>query len=289
MNIYCIIVCYYPEIHDLSKICSSLLYSKAKIILVDNTENCYIERFKQHPSISLISCNENIGIAKAQNLGIKYAIEKNADVLVFFDQDSKIDDFFISQLTNPFIKNQPMVVAPVFYDKAQGFRFPNYRLNRWGLLKELKCLDNNEIYHVDMIISSGSAVSKEVFNIVGLMNEDYFIDYVDTEWILRCRSKNIPILVNPKAKMIHSIGEKSINLHFIRLFVHGHVRSYYKIRNSFLFMKSKHVPVLMGIKEVISALLHNFLIIFFVKKKYQFIKNYLQAVKDGLLNKKGKK
>ncbi|MDP5200711.1 glycosyltransferase family 2 protein [Flavobacterium sp. DG2-3] len=289
MKIFCVIVCYNPDVDNLSRICQSLLLSKTNVILVDNTENCFIEDLSQELGVELICFNENHGIAKAQNIGINYAIERNADILVFFDQDSQIDDYFISHLTSPFIANKPMVVSPVFYDKDQGFRFPNYRLNSLGLLKEIKTLNDNEIYSVDMIISSGSAVSREVFDIVGLMNEDYFIDYVDTEWILRCRSKNIPVFVNPKAKMIHAIGEKSIDLRFTRLFVHGPLRSYYKVRNSFLFMKNKNVPFFMGIKEVITALLHNFLIIFFVKEKYKFIKNYFQAVKDGLLNKKGKK
>jgi rhamnosyltransferase len=289
MNIYCVIVCYNPDIENLFRICHTLLLSKTNVILVDNTEDCYIKDLSEDWDVDLIYLNENCGIAKAQNIGIRYAIERNAEILVFFDQDSEIDNNFISNLTSPLKINQPMVVSPVFYDKKYGFRFPSYKLNRFGLLKQIEVPDNNEVYTADVIISSGSAATKEVFDIVGFMNEDYFIDFVDTEWSLRCISNDIPILVNPNAKMIHAIGDRSINLYLIRLFIHSPVRSYYKVRNSFLFLRNINVPFLMGLKEIVSALLHNFLIILFVKKKNNYIGNYFQAIWDGLFNKKGKK
>lgn len=289
MNIYCIIVCYNPDVENLFRICNALLLSKTKVILIDNSEDCYIKELSKNWDVELIDLNENCGIAKAQNIGIRYAIEKNAEILVFFDQDSEIDNYFIPNLTSALIKNKPMVFSPIFYDKDHGFRFPSYKLNRFGLLKQIEVADNDEVYTADVIISSGSGATKEVFDIVGFMNEDYFIDFVDTEWSLRCHSKGIPILVNPKAKMIHAIGDRSINLYFIRLFVHSPLRSFYKVRNSFLFIRNVDVPFLMGLKEIVSALVHNFLIILFVKEKKMYLGNYFQAICDGLLNKKGKK
>jgi len=238
----------------------------------------------------LIKLNENLGIAKAQNIGIKYAIENDAEIVVFFDQDSVIENDFISNLIKPLNdKSIPMVVSPVFFDKNQGFRFPSYRLNRFGLLKKIKVANNSEIYDVDVIISSGSAATKITFDIVGLMNEDYFIDFVDTEWSLKCRAKGVSIKVVPSATMKHAIGDKSIDLYFIRIFVHSPLRSYYKIRNSFLFIRKAEVPFLMGVKEIISALIHNFLAILVIKDKTIYIKNYFQGIIDGLLNKTGKK
>jgi rhamnosyltransferase len=289
MNIYCVIVCYYPNVDNLVGIVLKLLSSNAKVILVDNTEKSYINNFSKYLGVDLISLNENCGIAKAQNIGIQLAIEKGAEILVFFDQDSIIENDFIPILTSSLKIKQPMVVSPMFYDKEHGFRFPSYNLNKFGLLKEIEFRGNETIYAVDVIISSGSAATKEVFDIVGLMNEDYFIDFVDTEWSLRCRYKGIPIIVNPQAKMIHVIGDKSINMYFMRLFVHSSLRSYYKVRNSFLFMRNENVPLLMGLKEIASALVHNLLVILFVEEKKKYAISYFIAVRDGLLNRKGKK
>jgi rhamnosyltransferase len=289
MKIYSIIVCYKPDVHNLERICKAILSCDTNVILVDNTENCYIQNISNSLDVELISLNENLGIAKAQNIGITLAIEKGAEIVVFFDQDSEIENDFIRKLTHKMDNNVPDVVSPVFYDKNIGFKFPSYRLNKFGLLKQFDVVDDQQDYEVDVVISSGSAVSKVTFDIVGLMNEDYFIDFVDTEWSLRCRAKGIPIRVIPSAIMKHSIGDKSIDLILARIFIHSSVRSYYKVRNSFLFYRSKHVPFLMGLKEIVSALVHNFLTVFVVSNKWDYIKKYFQAIRDGLLGRVGKK
>lgn len=289
MKIYSVIVCFKPEITALIKICNILL-NDTNIILVDNTEVCTIHELSGINGIDLIVLNENTGIAKAQNIGIQIAVKKGAEVIVFFDQDSEIENDFIYKLTAPLKNNVLMVVSPVFIDKKNGFRFPSMRLNKFGLLKKIRFNDLTEPYDVDVVISSGSATTKKTFEIVGLMNEDYFIDFVDTEWSLRCRSMGIPIKVIPTAIMKHAIGDKSIDLFFIRIFIHSPLRTYYKIRNSFLFARCIYVPFLLSLKEIVSALIHNLLIIiFFSKNKKSYLKIYFQAIYHGLLGNKGKK
>ena len=286
MKVYSIIVCFNPEVDRLIKLCSNLIHQKSKIVLVDNSFNsCLNDMVNQN--IELIQLGDNLGIAKAQNIGIQHAIKQSADIFVFFDQDSEIENSFLQNLIAPFSLSKALVTSPVFYDKSQGFRFPSYRLSKYGLFK--KVIDTNGNYNVDVIISSGSATNRKTIELVGLMNEDYFIDFVDTEWSLRCKSKNVPIKVISNAKMIHAIGEKSIDLKVLRLFVHSPARTYYKVRNSFLFFSSKNVPLLLGIKEIASALLHNFLIIFFVKNKKEYCVSYIKALLDGIQEKKGRK
>ena len=288
MKIFSVIVCYNPDISSLTQICKALKISLVSVILVDNTEISYLDDISNNFEIELIKLNENLGIAKAQNIGIRNALENNAEIIVFFDQDSYIESDFISNLIRPLVVKQPMVVSPVFFDKSNGFQFPSYKLNCLGLPRKMQQNNSNKLFSADVIISSGSAATKEVFHNVGLMNEDLFIDYVDTEWSLRCKAKGIPVLVVPNAKMVHSIGDRTVNLLFTRLFIHSPLRTYYKVRNSFLFFRNKNVPFLMGIKEILSALINNFLIIFFVKKRKNYIFNYFHGIRDGVLNRKGK-
>ena len=286
MKVYSIIVCFNPDVDRLIKLCSDLICQKSKIVLVDNSFNSSLTGIV-NDNIELIKLRDNLGIAKAQNIGIQFAIKQNADIFVFFDQDSEIENSFLQNLIAPLSQSTTLVTSPIFFDKSQGFRFPSYSLSKYGLLK--KVIDTNGDYNVDVIISSGSATNRKTIELVGLMNEDYFIDFVDTEWSLRCKSKNVPIKVISNAKMIHAIGEKSIDLKIFRLFVHSPTRTYYKVRNSFLFLNNKNVPFLLGIKEIASALVHNFIIIFIVSNKVQYINNYFGAIVDGIKGKKGKK
>lgn len=289
MNVYCIIVCYNPDINNISIICNKLMSHPATVILVDNTENNCNADLLSIKGIRLISLRENIGIAKAQNIGIKIALDEEADVIVFFDQDSEIDENFLEHLLTPLQIDQPMIVSPAFFDKKEGFQFPSQRLNRFGLLEKIEIKNHELPFEVDVVISSGSAATRKTFEVAGLLEENFFIDFVDIEWSLRCRKAGISIKTIPNARMAHSIGEKSINIKCMRLFIHSPLRSYYKVRNSFLFFRCKNVPALLGIKEIISALIHNFLIILFVKHKGLYIQSYFSGIYKGILGETGKR
>ena len=121
------------------------------------------------------------------------------------------------------------------------------------------------------------------------MDEDLFIDFVDIEWSIRCKKNKIPIYIVPQAKMTHSIGEKSINFGIMRGFIHTANRSYYKVRNPFLLIRKSHVPLILVIKEIVSALVHQFVCIFYVKNKSAYFRIYISAIIDGIKGVKGKK
>jgi rhamnosyltransferase len=255
------------------------------VVIIDNSINEI--NFNQFRDVEVISLGANFGIASAQNIGIQFALDNGADIFIFFDQDSEIGNGFIEKLIAPMDLISPMVTTPVFYDKYTGYRFPSFKLSKYGFIS--KVYNENTNFNIDLMISSGSATNRLTIDMVGLMNEDYFIDFVDIEWGLRCRAQNIPIIVVSDAKMLHSIGDNSIDLKFIRLFIHSPIRTYYKIRNSFLFFSNFNVPFVLGLKEIISAIVHNFLLTFFVDNKKAHVFICLKAIKDGILGVKGKK
>lgn len=289
MKIFSVIVCYNPDVKNLMQLCQALIAGQSAIILVDNTEESHIFACEDFPECTLIALGENTGIAHAQNIGIKYALKDGADVIVFFDQDSKIENDFLSSLLTPLRAGEARVVAPVFFDNDKGYEFPSFRLNRFGLPVKVYRGNKSTPYDVDVITSSGTAATAVTFNIAGLMDEDLFIDLVDKEWSLRCRKKKIPIQVVPTAVMRHSIGEASINLGLMRGFVHSPERCYYQIRNCFLLFKKEHIPILLAFKEILSACIHHIILIAFVKNRVLYIKNYFLAILHGIRGVVGKK
>lgn len=289
MKIYSVIVCYNPDVTNLALLCKTLINSHSIVIVVDNTEKSYLSGSLDFSECKLIALGENTGIAHAQNIGIKYAVKDGADVIVFFDQDSKIENEFISFLLATLKAGEPRVVAPVFFDNDKGYEFPSFRLNRYGLPVKIYRGNKSTPYDVDVITSSGTATTAVTFDITGLMDEDLFIDLVDTEWSLRCRNKKIPIQVVPTAVMRHSIGKTSINFWFMRSFVHSPERCYYQIRNCFLLFKKEHVPILLAFKELITSFIHHTVLIVFMRNRLNYLKNFALAILHGIRGVVGKK
>ena len=66
-----------------------------------------------------------------------------------------------------------------------------------------KFTNEKEHNFVSYTISSGSLIRKEVFEEVGLMNEDLFIDFVDNELCWRAKFFGYKIFISSRAKMNH--------------------------------------------------------------------------------------
>jgi rhamnosyltransferase len=281
LNIYSIIVAYYPKVDDLVRTCGLLLAAGSEVVLVDNTEQ---SRLPDEPALrgcSVIPLGENTGIAHAQNIGIEHALKKGAHVIVFFDQDSKIDHGFIEALVTPLRQGGAGVVVPVCVDDATGVELPSARLSRLGLPRPAYSSGRRDVNVVDIGIASGTAASKEVFEAVGVLDEELFIDFVDTEWCLRCRSRNIRLRVVPTAVLRHTVGTASINLGVMRLFVHSPSRCYYQIRNCLLLFRRKHVPSLFALHEIVSVWSSRLLLLLFVGNRGEYLRAYVSAVADG--------
>jgi rhamnosyltransferase len=286
--IVAVVVSYHPVIEHLARLCRSLVASGARIIIVDNTESGGDEPGFIMESCTRIALAENTGIAHAQNVGIARAIEDGADVIVFFDQDSEPDASFLSRLLADLKPGEPAVAAPVCVDKVSGQELPSYRLSPMGLRRKVISEGHTAPYPVDLVIASGSAATAVTFSRVGNMDEDFFIDFVDFEWCLRCRSHRVPMHVVPSAVMLHSIGERTVNLRVIRGSVHGVSRSYYKIRNCFLLFRKPDVPLLFAISSTLFAMIRFVMLLPFVSNRLAYVKVFLMAIGHGIRGVVGK-
>lgn len=282
MKIFSVIVCYQPDVPQLAKLCENLLCDGSRIILVDNTDTPYLSNQQQPAGCQLITLGKNTGIAHAQNVGIATAMADGADVIVFIDQDSMIEPGFLGTLVSELKVGTPDVVSPLHLDASSHAELPSVRVNRYGLPKAVHRGDSLAPYPVDIVISSGTAATREVFLLAGMLDEDFFIDFVDTEWCLRCRSKQIPIRTVPSAVMLQRIGSKSVNLGIATVLIHSPARCYYQLRNCFHLFHKQHIPTLFALREMFSVFFNRALLLLIARDKFAYTKAYLCALRDGM-------
>jgi rhamnosyltransferase len=281
VKICCVIVCYRPNVARLLQLCDTLRADASTIVVVDNTEQPYLVEGQLPSGCRLITLGINTGIAHAQNVGTAAATAAGADVIAFLDQDSMIEPGFLPALVSPLHVGTPDIVSPVYRDDASKAELPSVRVNRFGITKAVRRGACTGPYPVDIVISSGTAATKEVFEVAGTFDEGLFIDFVDTEWCLRCRSKQISIRVVPCAVMHQRIGSRSISLGVLTIFVHSPIRCYYQLRNCFHLFRRGHVPFLFAVRETASVFLSRALLLLFVEDRSAYVKAYFRAVRDG--------
>ncbi|MDQ1000798.1 GT2 family glycosyltransferase [Neobacillus niacini] len=195
-----VLVCYNPNIEELKECVLSIIPQIDKLYIVDNTEKqSYLINtgiIQLDSKIELIELKENIGIAAAQNIGIQKAFENNFEAILFLDQDSKPPKNLVVELLNGItqLENEGSKVAtigPMVYNRDSNSEYKS-------LINKGK--DISDFIEKDAIISSGSIILKEVYEDVGRLENELFIDVVDFEWCWRARQKGYKSFISKKVR-----------------------------------------------------------------------------------------
>ena len=287
-----IIVLYFPNQQLLERLLASASYQVDKFYFIDNTPNgCGFKVF--NVNIVYHSLNENLGIAKAQNIGLNLAVEDGCDWFILLDQDSALSVGMIDALLEATITlekdgSRVAAVGPLFCDEKTNL-YSHAICHKGPIVRRITLHPEMEVpVESDYIISSGSLISKKSFDAIGLMYEELFIDWVDIEWGLRARSIGYKIYIIPNAVMKHCIGDSSVFVAGRHRNLHAHVRNYYIVRNATFLLRKKY----MGWKWRIAVLFKiPQYVLFYAWHSHPRLKNLKSlcgAVIDGLRGKLGK-
>jgi rhamnosyltransferase len=294
-----IIVLYFPNEVLLDGLLNSLNNTLSHLIVIDNTPsnkqmNISLNWFKSKKyDVEYHSLGDNFGVAKAQNIGIKLAIDHKCDHVILFDQDSTASEGMIEKLLS---EEQSLLakgfnvgsVGPVFIDKktrefAKVIRYGNIFTNRISVTDH----DLNPI-KADYLVSSGSLIRASVLRDVGVMFEDLFIDWVDIEWALRAGNLGYVHFVIPKAIMMHCIGDDFIDVGMRKVNLHSDVRHYYIVRNACHLLLNKMMGRRFRTNVFLKIPIYFLFFSLTSKSKIYSIKILLRALSDGFSGRLGK-
>ena len=249
MSIIAVIVTYFPNIRLLDNI-DDLSGQVDHILVVDNNSgsSCKLifDKLRDNIDITVIYLEENLGIASALNVGVRYAIDREYHWVLTLDQDSRVSPGMIFKMLDAYEecdkKNIVAILSPRYRDQSTGLV--------WG--SSVTSIENDHLLFtpVQCCITSGSLIKTSVLSKIGMFDESYFIDYVDIEFCLRCSNFGFIILQINHAILLHSIGNFKINkMMWMRPISTNHspLRRYYFVRNAiftyrkFLFTHTKWV------------------------------------------------
>lgn len=286
---WAVVVTYHPEPDQIRRLLSDLQGQVAQVIVVDNGSGNTDRLLSacQGPGVLVRALPTNVGIAHAQNVGVATARQAGARYVIYFDQDSAIPPGFVGVLEQAFLalasNHKLAATVPVFQDSRYGFFYPLIVLEKFGLRRKIvPDGTEREPFPISLAISSGTLTSLAVLDDVGHMRDDFFIDYVDTEWCLRALSKGYVLYAVPRARMLHAIGERAIRVWKWRLVVHSAVRRYYRIRNGFFMLRLGHVPLLLGLREVVLNCAMQAVFIVTQKDRWLNLKSLATGIRHGL-------
>lgn len=214
------------EKHFMDDCMSSLLKQSHKhldIYLLDNnSSDGSVEYVNQKfPSVKILHFDSNLGYAKANNNGLKEAFDRtDADFCLVLNSDVLCKDMMIEEMLTTYDLQKSRnikvgLVQPIvlLFDEPEKLNTAGNAIHYlgFGYCKDYK--KKYEPLHADkeIIFASGAAmlVSREYYNDIGLINEDFFLYYEDQNYSWRGLLKGYKHFVSAKAEMLHKYRFKS--------------------------------------------------------------------------------
>ncbi|CAH0416490.1 glycosyltransferase [Periweissella fabaria] len=228
-SIGAIIVTYNPEIERLTQNILAVLNQFNDVLIVDNcSQNINeIKAIAKNKNVVIIALDNNMGIAYAQNVGVKHYQDNGNKWVLMLDQDTIIPENTYLKMTN----------LPQFQSKTTGILGMRY-LPREGDL---------DVHKVTRIIASGNLINIGAWDKVGGFDNDLFIDQVDFDFNYKLQLTGYDIWQIDSLKMKHDVGKQPTNIKYARFLSnlfnlnniteHSEMRQYYIYRNSIIIRK----------------------------------------------------
>lgn len=223
---------------DTPKITTNAVYSaiktinktKFEVVVVDNSKNKDNVLSLNEPNVKIIKDVKNKGFSNACNIGAKAAkgeflLFLNSDTVLFKDTVEKALNFFKQQSKTKKIgalgvrqllengrldagckRGFPTPLNSLYYFLGLSKLFPNSK--RFGAYQQT-FVDEKETVEVDCISGAFMLIKKEVFNLIGGFDEDYFLYGEDVDLCYRLKQKEFKNIYYGKVSFLHFKGQSS--------------------------------------------------------------------------------
>lgn len=277
------------------------------ILVDDNSQDkspqklkSFLKNYKLNYKIEFIQSKKNRGFAGANNLGIKKALKKNADYILLLNNDTTVERDFLNHLIDvaehdfdflhtfrhKIIKNPKIgILGPkiLYYDKKNLIWFGGGKFNWFFGGEHLDFNKKDTTFGhptsdvpsdvldapvaVDWISGCCMLIKKEVFEKIGLLKEEYFLYYEDTDFNLRARKEGFVCVYVPYARIYHKVSRFTKKLS-------DPIIWYYHFRNA-LYLAYNNAPFILG-----KIAIHFWV---FYKLLKQFIKLFIPSKRKGAI------
>jgi rhamnosyltransferase len=286
-RVLAIVVTFNPRQDELKTLLPTLAIEGVETVVIDNASHeadAIGHLVASAPRTRLVRLTDNYGIAAAQNIGLRQAVEEGFEYALLFDQDSLPRAGFVQRSLETFRQLDPegrsvAAVAPTYVDRSTGFEYPFVRFSRIGVHTfrptEAHC-------DISLLIASGSMIRVGLLPSIGLMNEALFIDHVDTDWCLRAVAAGYRLIGLRDNTIEHSVGDETIRVLGRHLPAHNHRRRYFGTRNLFYLIRHARAPLQWKLKESVTSVLKLGLLLPSLERPTAHMRAYVRGVYDGI-------
>jgi len=183
-------------------------YPRMTVLVVDNcsTDASVINIENAFPDVDLIASGSNGGFSAGNNIGIRVALERGADFIWLLNNDALPDAGALRALIRR-AALQPRAgaigsVLSYAHDPSQIQAWGGGRVNIWiGRAVHAKTAMRDDWF--DYLTAASVLLRSSVLKRVGLLDEDFFLYWEDTDLGFRFRKAGVALSVAEDSHVLH--------------------------------------------------------------------------------------
>ena len=222
-------------------------YSNYEVIIVDNASTKEsveeIRNFVCEGEI-LIPSEVNGGFSAGNNIGIKYALEHEAEYCLLLNNDTVVEPNFLDNLVDGFSFTDKcgLTIGKILYESkretiwyAGGSLSPKTgRTEHWHYRERDDGL-SDKLQKVTFATGCCMCLSRGTTETVGLMDESYFLYEEDADYCCRIIAAGYDMTYVPQARIYHKVNASTKKM--------SGVTQYYLVRNKYLLVQNNYKGV----------------------------------------------
>jgi len=279
------VIVVYNAYQSLTMLLQSLSGQVDTIIIIDNSDEGYKvpEAVINMSTVKYQRLAFNKGLGVGINQGIALSKEIGAEWVLLLDQDSVVSDGMVASMLIGYQKNSDLtaiaMICPDVFLTDKGVH--QYPLSFNSVMTRKITSTSDE---VDFAITSGGLIKLSLLEAVGLMDEAFFIDYIDFDFCLRLRSCHYKILFVKEARLLHKLGDQKVSKIGLLYTFHTPQRLYFQTRNRLSVIKRYGLAFPSFTLMQLSLFVLKFVKILVVEdQKVTRLRCYFAGVRDFLL------
>lgn len=213
-------------------------YKNFEVIIVDSAskDNSIELARNEYPQIHFLLQDENVGVAKGNNIGIRYAIDElDSEYVLLINNDIELDEHVLERLIEK--ADEATITVPkiyyyephdmlwfaggnMYWNKGESGHIGNFETDHGQY-------DNEKI--IEYSPTCCMLIHRDVFDKIGYIDETVFMYFDDTDLCVRMNDAGYKIKYIPSAFMWHKVSSSGGGMD-------SKVYVYYNFRNKFYFM-----------------------------------------------------
>ena len=170
------------------------------------------------PRVTVIFNDENVGVAAANNQGIAWARDHQAKRILLINNDTEFNDDLFARLDAQLTELGGDAISPLipFHDVPDRAWFAGGSFVRWrGVMSyhdnynaPVKTLPRG-VQRIEYAPTCCLLIDAQVFSVIGMMDENYFVYWDDSDFCWRMSRAELTIWYDPGLTLLHKVSSST--------------------------------------------------------------------------------